>query len=102
MNHVEDVVESDLCEVHHDFGDCLVAPILPFVQQLFLWLFKGQFRPHSGRVRGVVAFHTVVVYHVLCLVFMAHGNRPFLTVAGDVHDEDSRHVTHVEHLKPVH
>ena len=63
---------------------------------------QGQFRPYSRGIHGVAAVNTVALYHVLRVVFLADGDGPFLTVAGDCHAEDSRHVTHVGHLEPVH
>ena len=55
VNHVEYVVGSDLCEICGS-SDPLVAPVLLLVQQLFLQLIQGQFRPFFGGVRGVAAF----------------------------------------------
>ena len=80
----------------------LVATLLLLVQPLLLWLIQVQFRPYSGGLRGAAAFHTVALYEVLCVVFLADGDGPFLTVASDVNGEDSRHVAHVNHLEPVH
>ena len=99
---VEDVVAGHLCEVHHSSSDHLVAHLLLLVQQLLFRLVQGQFRSYSGDVRGVSAFHTVALYHVLRVVFLISGDGPFLTVAGDIYTEDSRHVAHVGHLEPVH
>ena len=54
FDRVDDIVVGDLgdvCEVHHDSNDCLVAPLL--VQQLLLRLIQGQFRPSSGVYAGL-------------------------------------------------
>ena len=59
-------------------GD-LVAPLLHLVQQIFLLLIQEQSQSYSGGVRGVAAFHTVVLYDVLRLVFLADGDGPFVT-----------------------
>ena len=99
---VEDVVAGDLCEVHHSSSDRLVAPLLLLVQQLLFRSVQGQFRPYSGGLREVTAFHTVALYHVIRAVFLANGDGPFRTVAGDVHTEGFRYVAHVGHLQPVH
>ena len=64
VDHVENAVEGDL-----------VAPLL-------LRLVQEQFRLHSGDVRGVAAFLNVVLYHVICVVFLANGDVLFLAVAG--------------------
>ena len=102
VGRVEDVVAGHLCEVHHSSSDRLVATLLLLVQHLLFQLVHGQFWPYSGGVRGVAAFHTVALHHVLRVVFMVNGDGPFITVAGDVHTEDYRHVAHVRHLDPVH
>ena len=65
VNRIEDVVGGDLCEAHHGSSDCPVAPFLLPVQQLLPRLVQEQFRPYSGGVRGVVAFHTVPLHYVL-------------------------------------
>ena len=39
-------------------------------------------------VRSVAAFHTKELYHVLRIVFLADGDDPFLTIAGDAHAVD--------------
>ena len=59
-------------------------------------------RTYSDGVRWVAAIHTVALYHVLRVVFLAEGDGSFLTVAADAHAEGSRHVAHVRHLKLVH
>ena len=101
VDRVEDVVADDLCEVRHGSSNRLVAPLFLLVQQLLLPLVHRQFWFYAGGVRGVAVFHIVVLYHVLRVVFLAGDDGPFLTVAGDVHAEDSRHVAHVGHLEPV-
>ena len=78
----------------HDSSDPLVAPLLLLVQQLFLRLIQEHFRPYV--VDGAAAFHTVVLYHVLHIVFLADGDGPFLTIAGDVHPEDLQTSLHDE------
>ena len=102
VDRIEDAIAGDLCEVHHGSSDCLVAPLLLLVQQRLLRLVQGQFRDYSGSTRKVAAFHTVALYLVVRLIFLAEGDGPLLTVAGDVHSKDSQHVAHVEHLEPTH
>ena len=89
VHRVEDVVAGDLCELYHDSCYHLVVPLLLLVHQLILWLVQGQFRPYFGGVGEVVAFHTVALYHILPLIFLADGDGTFLTAAGDVHANDS-------------
>ena len=101
VDRVEDVVAGDLCEVHHGSSNHLVASLLLRVQQPLLRLVWGQFQPYFRGVRGVTAFHAVVLYHVLRVVFLVDGDSLFLTVAGEVRAENSRHVSHVGHLEPV-
>ena len=98
----KDIAAGDLCEMHDGSSDCLVAPLLLLVQQLLLRLVQGQFRLYSGGVRGVEAFYTVALYHVLRAVFLADSDGLFLTVVEDVHAEGSRHVVHIGCLKPIH
>ena len=63
---------------------------------------QGHFRSYSGGVRRVPAFPTVALYHVLREVFLADGDDPFFTVAGEIHAEDSRHIAHFGHIESVH
>ena len=100
IDRVEDAVAGDLCEVHHGSSDPLVAPLLLLVQQLLLRLVQGQFRLYSEDVRGVTAFHTIALYHVLCVVFLVDGEGSSRTVTGDVHAEDFQYSVQVERLKP--
>ena len=72
----------------------LVTTLLHFLQRFLLRLVQGTFQPYSGGVREVAAFHTVALYHVLRIVFLADGDGPFLTIAGDVHAEDLRKFLH--------
>ena len=89
VHRVEDVVAGDLCELYHDSCYHLVVPLLLLVHELILWLVQAQFQPYFGGVGEVVAFHTVALYHILPLIFLADGDGTFLTVAGDVHANDS-------------
>ena len=98
VGRVEDVVAGELGEVHSSSSDYLVVPV-PFVQQLLLRLVQRQLRPYSGGIRGVADLRIIAMSHVLRVVFLADGDGSFLTVAGDVHAEDSRHVGR---LKPIH
>ena len=102
VDRVEDAVAGGLCEVHHRPSDRLVGPLLLLVQKLLPQLLQGQFPPYYGGLRGIAAFHTVALYHVLRVVFRANGDGSFLTVAGDVRTENFRHVAHVGHLEPAH
>ena len=61
-------------------------------------LSTGNFRSAVGESSFSV---TTLKYSNPCS-FLANGDGPILTVAGDVHTEDSRHVTHAKHLEPVH
>ena len=58
VDHVEDAVAGDL-----------IAKLLLLVH--------GQLQPYSGGVRGVAAFHAVVLYHVLRVVFLLMVIVPF-------------------------
>ena len=58
VDHVEDAVAGDL-----------IAKLLSLVQ--------GQFLPYSGKLRGVAAFHAVLLYHVLRVVFLLMAIVPF-------------------------
>ena len=89
VDRVEDVVAGDLCELYH--GSCyhLVLPLLLLVHQLILWFVQGTFRPYFGGVGEVVAFQTVALCHILPVIFLTDGDGTFLTVAGDVHANDS-------------
>ena len=51
---------------------------------------QGKFYLYSGVVRSVAAFHTKGLYHVLRIAFLADGDGPFLTIAGDAHAADPR------------
>ena len=61
----------------------------------FSALFRGSTRSCSLSYRSTV-------YHILRVGFLADVDVPFLTVAGDIHAEDSRHVAHIGNLEPVH
>ena len=61
-------------------------------------LSTGNFRSAVGESSFSV---TTLKYSNPCS-FLANGDGPILTVTRDVHIEDSRHVTHVKHLEPVH
>ena len=61
-------------------------------------LSTGNFRSAVGESSFSV---TTLKYSNPCS-FLANGDGSILTVAGDVHTEDSRHVTHVKDLEPVH
>ncbi|CAM9522299.1 unnamed protein product, partial [Ascophyllum nodosum] len=93
-DRVANVVAGDLCKVHHDSSDRLIAPLFLVVQQLPLWLVQGQFRLYYECVREVTAFHTVALFHVLRVVFLANVDGLLLTVTSDVHTEDPRHVVY--------
>ena len=71
VGRVEDIVAGDLYEVHHGSSDRLIAPFLILVQHLLLRLIQGQLWPCSWGVHGFVVFHTVALYYVLRIVFLA-------------------------------
>ena len=59
----------------------------------------------TGNVRSAVgesSFSVTTLKFSNPCSFLANGDGPILTVAGDVPTEDSRHVAHVRHLEPVH
>ena len=85
VDRVANAVAGDWCGVYHGSSDHLGAPLLLLVQELLLQMVQIQFQPYSEGVRGVAAFYTVALYHVLRVVFLADGDGPFLMVAGDVH-----------------
>ena len=75
-------------------SDHLVAPLLHLVQSRFLLSVQGWFQLYSGVVRGVAAFHTKGLYHVLRIAFLVDGDGLFLTTTGDAHAEDLRKFLH--------
>ena len=72
-----------------------MAPLFHVVQQFLLQLVQGQFRPYFGGLREIEAFHTVALYHVLRIVFLADGDGLF-SQGRDGHAKDPRKFLHDE------
>ena len=96
VDRVEDTVAGDLCKYIQGSSNRLVDPLPHLVQQFLPRLVQGQFRPYSGVVRGVAVFDAVAPYRVVHVVFLADGDGPFLTIAGDADAEDLRKSLHDE------